>query len=398
MSENIVVPVFPESINDGLLSAIHKKVGEYVAIGDVIADIETDKVLLEVPSPVAGIIEAVLEEEGATVTSGQIIVKIDSQKNKEPVSTLKENAVNVNSIDENSLLITEAIPSPSAEKMIAENKIDITEVNGTGKNGRILKEDVISYIEDTNKNSLSQEKPAINIAEQRIQKRVPMSRLRSRIAERLLEAQHNAAILTTFNEVNMHAIIELRTKYGVQFEQTHGVRLGFMSFFVKATVEALKQIPEINASTEGNDIIYHGFIDMGIAIGSPRGLVVPIIRDVETLSVANIEQKIVDYSELAKTGKLSLDQITGGTFTITNGGVFGSMLSTPILNPPQSGILGMHKIEKRAVVENDEIVIRPMMYLAFSYDHRIIDGREAVKFLVTIKEELEDPARILLEI
>jgi len=246
--------------------------------------------------------------------------------------------------------------------------------------------------------SIDTETPEITIADERFQKRVPMSRIRSRIAQRLVEAQQNAAILTTFNEVNMQAIVDLRKKYGTQFEETHGVRLGFMSFFIKATVEALKKFPDVNASTEGTDIIYHGFIDMGIAIGSPRGLVVPIIRDVDSLSVASIEKIIVDFSERAKTGKLTLEEITGGTFSITNGGVFGSMLSTPILNPPQSGILGMHKIDKRAVVENDEIVIRPMMYLAFSYDHRIIDGSTAVKFLVTIKEELEDPARILLEI
>ncbi len=402
MSENIVVPVFPESINDGLLSALHKKVGEYVDVGDVIADIETDKVLFEVPSPVAGIVEEVLEKEGATVISGQIIAKINNQQ-RDKSTPVKNQDTTINSQDKNSTEKSEVISSPSAEKMIAENKIDVTKIDGTGKDGRILKEDVMSYIENATEvppSQLSSEsnKPEIDIVEQRYQKRVPMSRLRSRIAERLLEAQHNAAILTTFNEVNMQAIVDLRNKYGSQFEKTHSVRLGFMSFFIKATVEALKQFPEINASTEGNDIIYHGFVDMGVAIGSPRGLVVPIIRDVDTLSVANIEHNIVDFSERAKTGKLTLDEITGGTFTITNGGVFGSMLSTPILNPPQSGILGMHKIEKRAMVEDDQIVIRPMMYLAFSYDHRIIDGREAVKFLVTIKEELEDPARILLEI
>ncbi|MFV1983756.1 MAG: 2-oxoglutarate dehydrogenase complex dihydrolipoyllysine-residue succinyltransferase [Thiohalomonadales bacterium] len=396
MSENIVVPVFPESINDGLLSALHKKVGEYVDVGDIIADIETDKVLFEVPSPVAGVIEELLENEGATVISGQVIAKVNSQPRDESTSLTKQ--------DKNISEKSEIISSPSAEKMITENKIDVTQIDGTGKDGRILKEDVMSYIENTTEalspllSSSESNKSEIDIVGERYQKRVPMSRLRSRIAERLLEAQHNAAILTTFNEVNMQAIVELRSKYGSQFEKTHRVRLGFMSFFIKAAVEALKQFPEVNASSEGNDIIYHGFVDMGVAIGSPRGLVVPIIRDVDTLSVANIEQKIMDFSERAKTGKLTLDEITGGTFTITNGGVFGSMLSTPILNPPQSGILGMHKIEKRAVVENDQIVIRPMMYLAFSYDHRIIDGREAVKFLVTIKEELEDPARILLEI
>lgn len=396
MSENIVVPVFPESINDGLLSALHKKVGEYVDVGDIIADIETDKVLFEVPSPVAGVIEELLENEGATVISGQVIAKVNSQPRDESTSLTKQ--------DKNISEKSEIISSPSAEKMITENKIDVTQIDGTGKDGRILKEDVMSYLENATEalspllSSSESNKSEIDIVGERYQKRVPMSRLRSRIAERLLEAQHNAAILTTFNEVNMQAIVELRSKYGSQFEKTHRVRLGFMSFFIKAAVEALKQFPEVNASSEGNDIIYHGFVDMGVAIGSPRGLVVPIIRDVDTLSVANIEQKIMDFSERAKTGKLTLDEITGGTFTITNGGVFGSMLSTPILNPPQSGILGMHKIEKRAVVENDQIVIRPMMYLAFSYDHRIIDGREAVKFLVTIKEELEDPARILLEI
>ncbi|MFV2059775.1 MAG: 2-oxoglutarate dehydrogenase complex dihydrolipoyllysine-residue succinyltransferase [Gammaproteobacteria bacterium] len=404
MSENIVVPVFPESIIDGLLSAIYKKTGEYIDIGEVIADIETDKVMLEIPSPVAGVVEAVLETEGTTVVSGQIIAKINPQQ--------REVSETNSSPTEQASTVTEAtaIPSPSAEKMLAENTIDPSKISGTGKGGRILKEDVMSYIDQDNKtpqntpsitSTPSHEKtvtPDIVIADERFQKRVPMSRIRARIAERLLEAQHNAAILTTFNEVNMHSIVELRKKYGAQFESTHGVRLGFMSFFIKATVEALKQFPDVNASTEGTDIIYHGFIDMGVAIGSPRGLVVPIIRDVDSISVANIEKIILDYSERAKTGKLTLEEITGGTFSITNGGVFGSMLSTPILNPPQSGILGMHKIEKRAIVVNDEIIIQPMMYLAFSYDHRIIDGNTAVKFLVTIKEELEDPARILLEI
>ncbi len=417
MSENIVVPVFPESINDGLLSAIHKKIGDHVDVGDVIADIETDKVLLEIPTPIAGVIEALLEKEGATVVSGQIIARINvtadialEQKKKAEIVSIHENKV-----------VPNKIVSLSAEKMLEENKISSSVIVGTGKDGRIIKEDVMSHIEHATEATagvnvnipdakLSESNaaesnafgtsntPELNIKEQRFQKRVPMSRLRSKIAERLLEAQHNAAILTTFNEVNMQAIVELRTKYGAQFEKTHGVRLGFMSFFIKAAVEALKQYPEINASTEGNDIIYHGFVDMGVAIGSPRGLVVPIIRDVDTLTVANIEKIILEFSERAKTGKLTLDELTGGTFTITNGGVFGSMLSTPILNPPQSGILGMHKIEKRVVVENDGIVIRPMMYLALSYDHRIVDGREAVKFLVTIKDELEDPARILLEI
>jgi len=432
MTENIVVPVFPESINDGLLSAIYKKVGEQVAVGDVIADIETDKVLLEIPSTVTGVIEEVLEQEGATVISGQVIIKVNTQSSTN--SVVEDNVIpavnqknNINSsnttaIDkyQGSKPMDDVILSPAAQKMINEKQVDVSEIGGTGKDGRIMKQDVIMHISresdssstvhnsennfkpsnnsNSNFDSNLKLQPEINIAQQRMQKRVPMSRLRSRIAERLLQAQQNAAILTTFNEVNMQAIIELRTKYDKKFQQVHGVRLGFMSFFIKATVEALKQFPEINASTEGEDIIYHGFIDMGVAIGSPRGLVVPIIRDADQLSVANLEKIIVDYSERAKTSKLTLDEITGGTFSITNGGVFGSMLSTPILNPPQSGILGMHKIEKRAVVINDQIVIRPMMYLAFSYDHRIIDGREAVKFLVTIKEELEDPARILLEI
>ncbi len=407
MSENIVVPVFPESINDGLLSALYKHVGDYVDVGDVIADIETDKVLLEIPSPVTGVIEALLEKEGATVTSGQIIARIkistdtpSQLKQKLDISTTTTQASQPESRTVAHKLDQPAVDtsvSSSAEKMLVENKIDRATINGTGKDGRVIKEDVLSYIEHATEATV-QTTPEVNIKEQRFQKRVPMSRLRAKIAERLLDAQHNAAILTTFNEVNMQEIVDLRKKYGVQFEQTHGVRLGFMSFFIKAAVEALKKFPEINASTEGNDIIYHGFVDMGVAIGSPRGLVVPIIRDVDTLSVADIEKIIVDFSERAKTGKLTLDELTGGTFTVTNGGVFGSMLSTPILNPPQSGILGMHKIEKRVVVENDGIVIRPMMYLALSYDHRIVDGREAVQFLVTIKEELEDPARILLEI
>ncbi len=397
MSENIIVPVFPESINDGLISAIHKKIGDYVAMGDIIADIETDKVVFEVPSPVSGVIEAVLEKEGTTVISGQIIAKVNKQASQ------KIEAEPQPAILEHKVVSINHSQSPAAEKIMKENNISSSEISGSGKDGRIMKEDVLAYVENATEavalaDASTTTTAQINIAEQRFQKRVPMSRLRSRIAERLLEAQHNAAILTTFNEVNMQSIIGLRTKYGKKFEQTHGVRLGFMSFFIKAVVEALKKFPEVNASTQGDDIIYHGFVDMGVAIGSPRGLVVPIIRDVDTLSVAQIEKIIVDYSERAKTGKLTLDEITGGTFSITNGGVFGSMLSTPILNPPQSGILGMHKIEKRVIVENDEMMIRPMMYLAFSYDHRIIDGREAVQFLVAVKEELEDPAMILLDI
>lgn len=397
MSTEIKVPIFPESVTDGTLTTWHKKPGDTVAHGEVIVDIETDKVVFEVPSLEDGVIEDVLVEEGAIVLSGQVIAHVTKDSKQTVASAVVVDSVNeVAQVNQDKIIV-----APSAQKMIDEQKLDIKQIIGSGKGGRVLKEDVISYLE--NKTPKQQKSTATNPPEvdgngERLEKRVPMTRLRKRIAERLLEAQQTAAILTTINEVNMQPVMTLRKKYQDKFEKTHGVKLGFMSFFVKAVVEALKRFPEINASIDGDDIVYHGYFDIGIAVGSPRGLVVPILRDTEQLSVAQIEQQINDFGQRAKDGSLTLEEITGGTFSITNGGVFGSLLSTPILNPPQSGILGMHKIQPRPVVEDNEIVIRPMMYLAFSYDHRIIDGKEAVQFLVAIKEILEDPARLILQI
>ena len=399
MSVEIKVPAFPESVNEGTLVKWHKAVGEAVSRDEVLADIETDKVVFEVPAIDDGVLAEIHQPEGATVVAGQLLATI--KEGAAPKSVKKETATEQPAAVKN--VAAEVAIAPAALKLMAENNLQPEQVKGSGKDGRILKEDVQAHL---NKGSgkVTAIKPAgspsvVNFPSgERPQKRVPMSRLRARIAERLVQAQQTAAILTTFNEVNMQPLMGLRNRYREQFEKAHGVRLGFMSFFVKAAVEALKRFPEVNASIEGDDIVYHGFYDVGIAVGSPRGLVVPILRDVDLMSVADIEGRIADFGQRAKDGSLSLDEITGGTFSITNGGVFGSLLSTPILNPPQSAILGMHKIQERAVVENGEIVARPMMYLALSYDHRIIDGREAVQFLVTIKDLLEDPARILLEI
>lgn len=400
MSIEIKVPVFPESVTDGLLTSWHKKPGDSIAQDEVIADIETDKVVFEVPSLVDGIIEKILVEEGATVVGGQVIATINEQaitaaKNTtEPPASEKTSAENKTEVESDAPFVT-----PSANKLIKENNLIVAGITASGKGGRVLKEDVLAFMQQDKQGETKVAANNVALPEgERPQKRVPMTRLRARIAERLLQAQQTAAILTTFNEINMQPVMDLRKKYRDDFEKKHGVRLGFMSFFVKAVVEALKQFPEVNASVEDNDVIYHGFFDIGIAVGSPRGLVVPILRDAEQMSMAEIEQNINNLGELAKTGKLSLEQITGGTFSITNGGVFGSMLSTPILNPPQSAILGMHKIEPRPIAENGQVVIRPMMYVALSYDHQIIDGREAVQFLVLVKDLLEYPARMLLDI
>jgi 2-oxoglutarate dehydrogenase E2 component (dihydrolipoamide succinyltransferase) len=404
----IKVPSFPESVADGTIISWHKHPGDVVKRDDILVEIETDKVVFEVPAISDGVMQEILEQEGATVVSGQVLTHIDpagsgtatSAPVAEPTATTTEDTPR------------EEIITPSARKLIAEHNLDSTDITGSGKGGRVLKEDVLRVLDNapaktspasqtsapaTSSNVVSQEIGSLTSGD-RPEKRVPMTRLRARIAERLVEAQHTAAILTTFNEVNMQPVMDLRQKYKDKFEKEHGVRLGFMSFFVKASIEALKQFPEVNASIDGNDIVYHGFFDIGIAVGSPRGLVVPVLRNADVLSMAKIEAQITEYAQKAQDGTLALEEITGGTFTITNGGIFGSLLSTPILNPPQSGILGMHKIQPRPVVENDAVVIRPMMYLALSYDHRIIDGREAVQFLVTIKELLEDPARILLDI
>ncbi len=415
MSFEVKIPEFPESVVDGTLVSWHKKAGDPVKLGETMADVETDKVVFEVPAPEPGVIEEILVAEGDTVLSGQVIARVAASK-LEPVAaqapeTSEKQAASVT--DKQDKEDKEAIITPSARKLISENGLGGTQIEGTGKGGRVLKEDVLRYLEarfpaeqaPVESKPPDQKPPAVAAASApelsingRPEKRVPMTRLRAKIAERLVEAQHNAALLTTFNEVNMRPIMGLRKRHKESFEREHGVKLGFMPFFVKATVEALKRFPELNASIDGNDIIYHGYYDVGIAVGSDRGLVVPILRNVDRKNMAQIESTIRQFGDKAKDGKLSMEEITGGTFTITNGGVFGSMLSTPIINPPQSGILGMHKIQERPVAENGEVVVRPIMYLALSYDHRIVDGKEAVQFLVTIKELLEEPARMLLEV
>jgi 2-oxoglutarate dehydrogenase E2 component (dihydrolipoamide succinyltransferase) len=400
MSIEVKVPGFPESVTDGTIVTWHVKAGDVVEVDDIIADIETDKVVFEIPAPDDGMVEEILEGEGSTVIAHQLIARLGpvaAGAAKKAKSDDVEQALAPSEMVEGETIIT-----PSAAKLIAENNLNSQQINGTGKDGRVLKEDVLSYLETAETKpetpAVSRAVPAPELMGDRPEERVPMTRLRARIAERLVEAQQTAAILTTFNEINMQPVMELRQKYKDKFEKEHGVRLGFMSFFVKAAVAALKRFPVVNASIDGNDIVYHGFFDIGIAVGSPRGLVVPILRDTDQLSIAEIEGTITDLGQRAQEGKLGIEEITGGTFSITNGGVFGSLLSTPILNPPQSAILGMHKIQERPMVENGEIVIRPMMYLALSYDHRIIDGREAVQFLVKIKEALEDPARLLLDV
>lgn len=398
MSTEIRVPTLPESVADATVAGIHKKVGDTISRDENFIDLETDKVVLEIPATEDGVIEAIQVSEGDQVTEGDIIAIIGSAS-ASPAPAAAETPTTEATATAST---TEAAAGPAARKLAAEKGIDITDVDGSGKNDRVLKEDVQQHIVDDESKIAT---PAATTAPEavvnngpRSEERVPMTRLRQRIAERLVEAQQTAAMLTTFNEVDMSAVMALRSEYKERFEKAHDVRLGFMSFFVKAAVDALKQFPAVNASIDGSDILYHGYQDIGIAVSSPRGLVVPILRNAEQMSFADIEGSINDYAGKAKKGTLSLEEMTGGTFTITNGGVFGSLLSTPILNPPQSAILGMHTIQQRAMVENGEIVAKPMMYLALSYDHRIIDGKEAVSFLVAIKDALEDPARMLLQV
>ena len=394
MIVEVNVPVFAESITEGTLLAWHKKIGEAVARDEILVDIETDKVVLEVPAPQAGVLVEIIVNEGDTVTSQQVLAKIDTEAAAVSAAPTQAAPAAEAAAPAAASNAQAGVAMPAAAKLAAEKGVDVGSIQGSGRDGRVLKEDV--------QNASAAPKaaaPAAPIpAGARPEERVPMSRLRARVAERLLASQQENAILTTFNEVNMKPIMDLRAKYKEKFEKEHGVKLGFMSFFVKATVAALKKFPVVNASVDGKDIVYHGYFDIGIAIGSPRGLVVPILRDADQMSIADIEQAIVDYAKKAKDGKIALEDLTGGTFSITNGGTFGSMMSTPIINPPQSAILGMHATKERAVVENGQVVVRPMMYLALSYDHRIIDGREAVLTLVTIKDLLEDPARLLLDL
>ena len=385
------VPVFAESITEGTLLKWYKKVGDSVARDETLVDIETDKVVLEVPAPQAGVLVEIIVQDGETVTTQQLLAKIDTAAVAAQAAPTEIQAASAPASNSQT-----GVAMPAAVKLAAEKGVDVSQIQGSGRGGRVLKEDV------QNAPAAPKAAPAVQAAAlpagERFEQRVPMSRLRARVAERLLESQAQNAILTTFNEVNMKPVMDLRAKYKDKFEKTYGVKLGFMSFFVKAAVAALKKYPIVNASVDGKDIVYHGYFDIGIAIGSPRGLVVPILRDADQMSIADIERAIADYAAKAKDGKIAIEDLTGGTFSITNGGTFGSMMSTPIINPPQSAILGMHATKERAVVENGEVVVRPMMYLALSYDHRIIDGREAVLTLVTIKELLEDPARLVLDI
>ena len=401
MSIEVKVPNLPESVADATIATWHKKVGDHVTRDENIVDLETDKVVLEVPAPTDGVLEAILFKEGDTVRSGELLARIGAAAAVTPTVKAEDkkqaSPSSVSAMDDQST-------SPAVRRMLAENDLLPNQIKGSGKDGRITKEDVVGFIEtNRNKQSSSATEPKqaasaplpIGAREER---RVPMSRLRAKVAERLLQAQHNAAMLTTFNEVNLKAVMDMRAQYKDSFEKKHGVKLGFMSFFTKAVVESLKRFPAVNASIDGQDIIYHGYYDIGIAVSTERGLVVPVVRNADQLSMAEIEQTIGDAANRARLGKLSMEEMQGGTFTITNGGVFGSLLATPIINPPQTGILGMHKIEDRPVVEKGQIVIRPMMYLALSYDHRLIDGKDSVQFLVSVKELLEDPSRLLLNV
>lgn len=409
----VQVPQLSESVAEATLLQWHKKVGESVARDENLIDIETDKVVLELPAPSQGVIVEIIKGDGSTVVAGEVIARIDTEATASASSAAPAapaaKSVPAPAAPAAAPAASTTIAMPAAAKMLAENKLSADAVSGTGKDGRVTKGDVINALSQPSK-TVAAPAPAARAAlpsvaapvsidlGDRPEQRVPMSRLRARIAERLLESQSTNAILTTFNEVNMQPVMDLRNKYKDKFEKEHGVKMGFMSFFVKAAVAALKKYPVLNASIDGNDVVYHGYFDIGIAVGSPRGLVVPILRNVDQMSIADIEKKIGEFGQKAKDGKLTLDDLTGGTFSISNGGVFGSMLSTPIINPPQSAILGVHATKDRAVVENGQIVVRPMNYLAMSYDHRLIDGREAVLGLVAMKEALEDPARLLLDL
>jgi 2-oxoglutarate dehydrogenase E2 component (dihydrolipoamide succinyltransferase) len=419
MQVEVKVPQLPESVSEATLVKWHKKVGEAVARDENLVDVETDKVVLELPAPVAGVLVEIRQGDGATVAGGDVIAVIDSEAvAAAAVAAATAPAPPSAASERMGATPDSTIALPAARKMMADRGMTPAGVEGTGRGGRITKGDVIAasaaptaapaastaapaaaapVSAPVARASLPVTMPAVS-SKNRPEQRVPMSRLRQRVAERLVQSQSTAAILTTFNEVNMQPVIDLRNRYKDRFEKEHGVKLGFMGFFIKAAVHALKKFPAVNASIDGTDITYHGYFDIGIAVGSPRGLVVPIIRDADQMSIAEIESKIADFGKRAQDGKLTVEELTGGTYTISNGGVFGSMLSTPIINPPQSAILGVHATKERAVVENGQVVIRPINYLAQSYDHRIIDGREAVLSLVAIKEALEDPARILLDL
>ncbi len=404
MAIDIKVPVLPESVTDATVATWHKQPGEQVMRDEPLVDIETDKVVLEVVAPADGAIEKISADTGATVTAEQVIGSFiegaasQSAADKPAASTAASEPLPQAAPQKQSESQDNPTLSPAVRRAVAEQALDPTKIQGTGKDHRITMQDVASASSEVSPSSSTTNSVATEAVGGREEKRVPMTRLRAKIAERLLSAQHNAAILTTFNEIDMAPVMSLRSKYKDEFQQKYGVKLGFMSFFVNAAVAALKKFPAVNASIDGNDLVYHGFYDVGIAVSTERGLVVPIVRDADSMSMADIERKIIEYSSAARSGKIAMEDLTGGTFTITNGGVFGSLMATPIINPPQSAILGMHKIMERPVVVDKQVVIRPMMYVALSYDHRIIDGAESVQFLVTIKEMLEDPARLLMSI
>ncbi len=404
MSIEIKAPTFPESVADGTVATWHKQPGEAVSADELIVDIETDKVVLEVVAPADGVISEILKGEGETVLSEEILAKFEAGAAGAAAPAAEAAAETAPAGDAEKV-------GPAARKLIDENGLDASQIPGTGKNGGITKEDVMNFMANKPASAPAAAAPAaapaaaspavsVNVpAGERVEKRVPMTRLRATIAKRLVEAQQNAAMLTTYNEVNMKPVMELRKQYKDLFEKTHnGTRLGFMSFFVKAATEALKRFPAVNASIDGNDMVYHGYQDIGVAVSTERGLMVPVLRDTDAMSLAEVEGTIADFGKRGREGKLGMEDMQGGTFTITNGGVFGSLMSTPILNPPQTAILGMHKIQERPMAVNGQVEILPMMYLALSYDHRMIDGKEAVQFLVTIKDLLEDPARMLLDV
>ncbi|MFT0533903.1 2-oxoglutarate dehydrogenase complex dihydrolipoyllysine-residue succinyltransferase [Castellaniella hirudinis] len=392
----VLVPQLSESISEATLLNWKKQPGEAVEADEILIEVETDKVVLEVPAPASGVLSEIVKGDGSTVTSGEVLARIDTEaKAAAPAAQAPAAAPEAAAA---APATKSSVASPAAGKILSEKGIDPATIEGTGRAGRVTKGDALNAASAAPAASATPAAPVPVNLDGRPEQRVPMSRLRARVAERLIQSQSENAILTTFNEVNMQAIMDLRKKYKEAFEKEHGVKLGFTSFFVKAAVAALKRYPVVNASVDGKDIIYHGFFDIGVAVGSPRGLVVPILRNADQLSLADIEKQIADFGRRAQDGKLTLDELTGGTFSISNGGVFGSMLSTPIINPPQSAILGIHATKDRPVVENGQIVIRPMNYLALSYDHRIIDGREAVLALVAMKEALEDPQRLLLSV
>jgi len=395
----VKVPALSESVAEATLLTWHKKAGDYVKRDENLIDIETDKVVLELPSPESGVLKEIVKQDGVSVAANEVIARIDTSVE---VADEAVSSVPVPEVVDKKDLAAAVVVMPAARKMAAENGLQISSIQGTGRGGRVTKSDIQAAVQKKDVPAAAQTNNVVNFSaaseDGRVSQRVPMSRLRKRVAERLLQSQASAAILTTFNEVNMQPVIDIRNRYKSQFEKEHGVKLGFMSFFVKAVVAALKKFPIVNASVDGDDIVYHGYFDIGMAVGSPRGLVVPIIRNADQMSFSDVEKQIGDFGQRAQEGRLSIEELSGGTFSISNGGVFGSMLSTPIINPPQSAILGIHATKERPVVENGEIVIRPMNYLALSYDHRIIDGREAVLFLVAIKDALEDPSRLLLDL